>query len=136
MTSWGSEFGYEFIDQDWKLEYRDPQPAMVETMRVAVQEARMRQRILARAAPRYYAENKAAKWYRASSQGGIVQDSGPTDDDGSGNGRRGRSGRSGSRGAYATRGGSGRGQSSGDSTAGSGGGSGRVWLGQGRGERF
>ncbi|HEY1602916.1 MAG TPA: hypothetical protein VGG64_25145 [Pirellulales bacterium] len=131
MTSWGSEFGYEFIDQDWKLEYRDPQPAMVESIRVAVQEARIRQRVLARAAPRYYAENKPAKWYRASSQGGIVQDSGPTDDDVRGNGRYGGSGRSGGRGGYANRGGSGRGPGSDGSTAGRVGGSGRYGSGNG-----
>ena len=81
MTSWGSEFGYELIDQDWKLEFREPAPAMVEAMRLAVDEARMRQQALARSAPRYFSEKKGAQWYRAAPSGGVVQESGPSDDD-------------------------------------------------------
>jgi hypothetical protein len=102
MTSWGSEFGYELIDQDWKLEFRPAQPAMVDCMRLAVEEARVRQIALARAAPRFYAEKKKAQWYRASPSGGIVQESGPSDDEGQQ--RRGYSGRpggAGPRGSYA-----------------------------------
>ena len=56
MSSWGSEFGYEFIDQDWKLEFRPPDPEMVDGMRLAVDEARVRQRALARSAPRLKSE--------------------------------------------------------------------------------
>ncbi len=80
MTSWGSEFGYELIDQDWKLEFREPAPAMVEAMRLAVEEARMRQQALARSAPRYFSEKKGAQWYRAAPSGGVVQESGPSDE--------------------------------------------------------
>lgn len=110
MTSWGSEFGYELIDQDWKLEFRPAQPAMVDCMKLAVEEARVRQIALARAAPRFYAEKKKAQWYRASPGGGIVQESGPSDDEAQQ--RRGYTGRPGGnsqRGSYAGGGYGGRG---------------------------
>ncbi len=80
VSSWGAEFGYEFIDQDWKLEYREPQPAMVDAMRLAIMEARLRQRALARAAPRYHGA-RGQKWYHASSQGGVVPEGGVHADD-------------------------------------------------------
>ena len=83
MTSWGSEFGYELVDQDWNLNFRASQPGMADAMRVAVDDARIRQRALARAAPRYFAEQKR-EWYRASSGGGVVRDGGPGDNSGAG----------------------------------------------------
>ena len=129
MSSWGSEFGYELIDQDWKLEFRQPQPAMVEAMRLAIDEARIRQHALARAAPRAFPQ-KPREWYRVSSSGGVVHDSGSVDDESSGGGGYGRNGRSG-RGGSRAYGGGGR---SGWSDGGSGyaGGSGGV-AGRGRG---
>ncbi|HVU88793.1 MAG TPA: hypothetical protein VHD36_15835 [Pirellulales bacterium] len=126
MSSWGSEFGYELIDQDWKLEFRPSPPAMADAMHLAVDEARIRQQALARAAPRYYSEKKKAQWYRASPSGGIVQESGPSDDERqSRQGWSGHSGGGGHRGrGYAGSGGGGRGSRGGgngyDRTAGSG----------------
>ena len=55
IESWDSDFGYEFVDGDWKLEFpsADPQLATVESR--AVYQARARQRLLAAAAPIAYA---------------------------------------------------------------------------------
>ena len=36
MESWGSEFGYELIGGDWKLDYRQPDPQLAEVVRRAV----------------------------------------------------------------------------------------------------
>ncbi len=54
IESWDSDFGYEFVDGDWKLEFpsADPQLATVESR--AVYQARARQRMLAAAAPIAY----------------------------------------------------------------------------------
>ncbi len=103
LTSWGSEFGYEFVDQDWKLEYPAPDPELAAVVKAAAEDARQRQRMLARAAPRAYADaEESGTVYRASpTTGGVVVD-----------GRRGgRSGRRGSAGRGDTsRGGAGQGE--------------------------
>lgn len=54
IESWDSDFGYEFVDGDWNLEFpaADPQLATVESR--AVYQARARQRLLAAAAPIAY----------------------------------------------------------------------------------
>jgi hypothetical protein len=54
ISSWDSDFGYEFVDADWKLEYPDTDPRLEQAMRHAVEQARQRQAMLAKAAPRRY----------------------------------------------------------------------------------
>lgn len=54
ISSWDADFGYEFVDSDWKLEYPDPDPRLDQAMRHAVAQARERQAMLAKAAPRQY----------------------------------------------------------------------------------
>jgi len=54
MKSWGSEFGYELIGDDWKLAFPRPDAGLAEVMLRAVETARARQRRLAAAAPRSY----------------------------------------------------------------------------------
>ena len=54
LKSWGSEFGYELIDENWKLEFEPPDPQLAEVERRAVERARMMQHQLARFAPRRY----------------------------------------------------------------------------------
>ncbi|MBI2824797.1 MAG: hypothetical protein HYX69_08940 [Planctomycetia bacterium] len=79
MSSWGSEFGYELVDQDWKLEFPPPNPALAALTRTAVAEARERQQLLALAAPRWAGERE---WYRVTPRrgGGVVRDPGPGGD--------------------------------------------------------
>ncbi|MCH7752128.1 MAG: hypothetical protein IH898_08250 [Planctomycetes bacterium] len=52
ITSWGSDFGYEFIDSDWKLDFPDlPDPQLARAQQHAVIIARERLARLAQAAP-------------------------------------------------------------------------------------
>ncbi len=54
LESWGSQFGYELIDEDWQLEFNAPDAEIAEAQRVAAEQARQRQLHLARAAPRKF----------------------------------------------------------------------------------
>lgn len=54
LQSWGSEFGYELIDEDWELAYQAPDPALEAVERRAVESARERLRQLAMAVPGSY----------------------------------------------------------------------------------
>ncbi len=55
IRSWDSDYGYEFVEADWKLKYAEPDPRLAQIMSHAVDEARQRQALLARVAPRQYA---------------------------------------------------------------------------------
>jgi hypothetical protein len=72
ITSWGSEFGYELVGQDWSVEFPPPDPMLTLAMRQAVSEGRLRQAYLARAAPRLSNSGSHAT-FRASPHGGLVQ---------------------------------------------------------------
>ncbi len=76
LTSWGSEFGYEFVDQEWKLEYPPVDPELLAITKAAAEDARQRQRLLARAAPKIYeAAEAGGTYFRASpSTGGVMVD--------------------------------------------------------------
>jgi hypothetical protein len=52
MAGWSADFGYEFIEKDWPLEFPPPDPNMSQAMAQAINEARLRQAALALAAPR------------------------------------------------------------------------------------
>jgi chemotaxis protein histidine kinase CheA len=54
ISSWDAEFGYEFVDADWNLEFPAPDVRLGEIMAHAVEQARARQELLAKAAPRRY----------------------------------------------------------------------------------
>jgi hypothetical protein len=54
LKSWGSEFGYELVDDDWKLEFWQPSAELAAIEQRAVEEARERQRLLVLAAPRRF----------------------------------------------------------------------------------
>ena len=51
MSSWDSEFGYELVNEDWPLEYPPADPQRTQLVTQAVEEARLRQTLIARAAP-------------------------------------------------------------------------------------
>ncbi len=50
----GFDFGYELIEQDWKVEYQTPNPELTRHGQRALEVARQRQRELIAAAPRLY----------------------------------------------------------------------------------
>lgn len=54
MKSWGTEFGYELIGDDWELDYPQPDPVLQRTITEAVEPARLRQQRLIAAAPSQY----------------------------------------------------------------------------------
>ena len=68
LESWGSEFGYELIGGDWKLDYRQPDPQLATVVRRAVETARVSQARLIAAAPRVYGKPKPRE-YRAAPHG-------------------------------------------------------------------
>jgi len=73
MQSWQADFGYELIDQDWKLEYQPPNRELAEITQSVVEEARKRQQFLARSMPRRAAQEE---WYHAGEHG-VVREGGP-----------------------------------------------------------
>lgn len=75
MKSWGAEFGYELIGEDWKLDFQAADAGLAHVIRSAVDTARFRQRQLAAAAPRHYRSPQATR-YRVSPTGGAVPQDG------------------------------------------------------------
>jgi len=88
LDSWGSEFGYELIGADWKLDYARPDPKLEQLVRQIVAESRLRMRELA-AATAQFTGRRPKRTLHASSSGGFVADRG------SGGGGRGGPGRGG-----------------------------------------
>jgi hypothetical protein len=83
MKSWGSDFGYELIDKDWKLAYQPPDPRLADLVRQVVESARVSQARLAAAAPRHYGRSKVV--YRAApGGGGFVAEGGSSQGNGPG----------------------------------------------------
>ncbi len=73
LASWGSDFGYELIGEDWKIEFPPGDPTLREATKAAIAAARERQKDLARSAPRSYRSGKTS--FRASpTRGGFVAD--------------------------------------------------------------
>ncbi|MBN2296573.1 MAG: hypothetical protein JXM70_29365, partial [Pirellulales bacterium] len=76
MKSWGPDFGYELIDDDWKIDYGQPNPQRALAMQEALDAARLQQIRLAEAAPRHYSESDVGpigtSRYTTSGNGGVV----------------------------------------------------------------
>lgn len=71
MTSWGTEFGYELVEQEWELTYPARDPKLAEIVQQAVDLARRRQAFLVKAAPGKY--GRSSRQYRAAPyMGGAV----------------------------------------------------------------
>jgi hypothetical protein len=77
IQSWGSEFGYQFIDEDWTLNFPPRDPALAEAEMRAVEESRRRIAWLGevrRAKPA-----RPVQQYRAATtRGGVVAEGGPS----------------------------------------------------------
>ena len=73
LKSWGSEFGYELVDNDWQLEFPPPDQSLAEIEKNAVAEARTLQRQLALVAPRKFARASKPVFRVAPGGGGLVR---------------------------------------------------------------
>lgn len=73
MSSWEGEFGYELIDENWPLEFPPADPLLTQMANKAVEEARVRQVMLARAAPSLRGKGPKATFRVSPTSGGIVQ---------------------------------------------------------------
>ncbi len=73
LQAWGSEFGYELIEQDWKLKFPQPDPHLAQLLRQEVQLARARQEVLAKIAPRV--ASRARPTYRVGTRGIQIEQS-------------------------------------------------------------
>jgi len=77
IQSWGSEFGYQFVDEDWALSYPPRDAALADAEQRAIEEARRRLAWLAQVQPPK--RTKPAVQYRAATtRGGVVSSSGPS----------------------------------------------------------
>ncbi len=73
MKSWGSEFGYELIGEDWELEFQRPDAQLAQVVRRAVDTARVRQARLIMAAPRPYRRATRPQYRASPTRGGAVR---------------------------------------------------------------
>jgi hypothetical protein len=83
LKSWGSEFGYELVNADWKLQFPKPDPELAQVMRKTIDNARFQQQRLIAAAPRTYG-GSSRPIYRAAPGGGIMQEPGASKTDNAG----------------------------------------------------
>jgi hypothetical protein len=84
MQSWTSEFGYELIDEDWELDFGEPDPELARQMQMAVDAARRHIELLATAAPSHFGFGQPTRYRAAPVRGGAVPINGTPDGSGSG----------------------------------------------------
>jgi hypothetical protein len=80
MKSWGFDFGYELIGDDWKLAFPPSDLRLADVVRQAVSTARTTQARLVAAAPRYYSGQGGATSGTAGG-GGVAGGDGASGDD-------------------------------------------------------
>jgi hypothetical protein len=80
MQSWGSDFGYELIGDDWNLQFDPRDPALVQEITQAVATARARQQFLIAAAPGRYGGGSRPAYVARPYRGGVVRADGSRDD--------------------------------------------------------
>ena len=73
MMSWGTEFGYELVEDDWTLSYPPPDPRLAQVVQDAVALARRRQEFLVQSAPGKYG-SRPRRFRPAPYVGGAVED--------------------------------------------------------------
>ena len=76
LDSWGADFGYELIGQDWNLKFSEPDFQLAELLQQIVYDARRRMRELMLATAELQA-SRPRMTLRASSSGGFVVERGP-----------------------------------------------------------
>jgi len=79
IASWGSDFGYQLIEEDWRLAFPEKDLALRDVEMQAINEARERLQWLAQTRSAIRRNKPAKKQYRASSvRGGAVAVGGPS----------------------------------------------------------
>jgi hypothetical protein len=78
IQSWGSEFGYQFVDEEWTLNFPPRDAALAEAEMRAVEEARRRLEWLAQVRPTRKPAKPATQYRAATTRGGVVSSSGPS----------------------------------------------------------
>ncbi len=76
MKSWGSEFGYELINDDWQLKYPPPDPNVKRSVEQAIFLARQEHARLIAAAPSKYGKRPRVGSYRSPTGGDAGDQSG------------------------------------------------------------
>ena len=84
MKSWGPEFGYELVGDDWKFQFPQPDAQLARIVQQEIVGARASQARLIAAAPSRYGEPQAE--YHVASAGNVVCEGGSGTDDGDGGG--------------------------------------------------
>ena len=74
MKSWGFDFGYELIDDDWKLSYPPADSRLADLLRQVVASAREDQARLIAAAPRQYHQRSNVAYRALPNRDGFVAD--------------------------------------------------------------
>ncbi|NDC54920.1 MAG: hypothetical protein EBZ74_11755, partial [Planctomycetia bacterium] len=77
IQSWGSDFGYQLVEEDWTLTFPPRDPTLADVEKRAVDEARQRLAWLAEMRPAK-APRPAPKYRAASTRGGVVTEGGPS----------------------------------------------------------
>ena len=77
IQSWGSDFGYQLIEEDWTLTFPPRDPALAEVEKRAIDEARQRLAWLAEVRP-VKAPRPTQQYRAATSRGGVVAEGGPS----------------------------------------------------------
>ena len=77
IAAWGSDFGYELIDDDWQLSYPPPDAQLRQVALAALEQARTIQARLIAAAPRLYGAGRPV-YALSPGRGGAVQIDGPS----------------------------------------------------------
>ena len=79
MASWNTEFGYELISADGKLEFpAAPEPRLVDMEKRAVAEARQRLQWLAQVSPEAFQHKQKTQYRLSAIRGGLVRDGAPS----------------------------------------------------------
>ena len=73
MKSWGSDFGYELIEDDWKIEFDEPDPELARQVGEVVATARRKLALLAQAVPRHYGGYQAPTYVAKPYRGGVMR---------------------------------------------------------------
>jgi hypothetical protein len=76
LDSWGTEFGYELIGEDWKLAFPAADPRLAEIAKQVVADARVRQRDYVVSMAQMSKNNRPRATYHASSRGGFSAERG------------------------------------------------------------